>query len=218
MVRARMAFNTMRNIIRGLETVQHLRKVVIYLSGGYDFNPFLAERTRYHPTSATGNPINTLARSLLDADGGTILSDALSDGELTREIAELAAAANQAKRFVLHRRSARAGCRTRGRPFPVEGQQVVQRVDLHGAEQPAFARGVDRRPSHREPERLRRGISASRRRDERLLHPRLCGGRFGRAGPEVANRSARFATTSACSTGPIIRWAGAGRTSRRHSV
>ena len=96
MVRARMAFNTMRNIIRGLETVQHLRKVVIYLSGGYDFNPFLAERTRYHPTSTTGNPINTLARSLLDADGGTILSDALSDGELTREIAELAAAANQA--------------------------------------------------------------------------------------------------------------------------
>jgi len=96
MVRARMAFNTMRNIIRGLETVQHLRKVVIYLSGGYDFNPFLAERTRYHPTSTTGNPINTLARSLLEADGDTILSDALSDGELTMEIAELTAAANQA--------------------------------------------------------------------------------------------------------------------------
>ena len=94
MVRARMAFNTMRNIIRGLETVQHLRKVVIYLSGGYDFNPFPAERTRYHPTSTTANPIASVVRSTLDADGG--LSDALSDLELTREIAELAAAANQA--------------------------------------------------------------------------------------------------------------------------
>ena len=96
MVRARMAFNTMRNIIRGLETVQHLRKVVIYLSGGYDFNPFLAERTRYHPTSTAANPIGSVVRSVLDAEGDTILSDALSDGELTRELAELAAAANQA--------------------------------------------------------------------------------------------------------------------------
>ena len=96
MVRARMAFNTMRNIIRGLETVQHLRKVVVYLSGGYDFNPFLAERTRYHGGDTSSNPIATIARSVQDAEGDTILSDAPSDGELAREIAELAAAANQA--------------------------------------------------------------------------------------------------------------------------
>ena len=96
MVRARMAFNTMRNIIRSLETVQHLRKVVIYLSSGYDFNPFLAERTRYHPGITPANPINSLARYLLDAEGSTILSDAGSNEELAKEIAELAAAANQA--------------------------------------------------------------------------------------------------------------------------
>ena len=96
MVRARMAFNTMRNIIQSLETVQHLRKVVVYLSGGYDFNPFLPERTRYHPTTTSANPIASITRSLLDAEGDTVLSDAQSDRELTREIAELAAAANQA--------------------------------------------------------------------------------------------------------------------------
>ncbi len=96
MVRARMAFNTMRNIIQGLETVQHLRKVVVYLSGGYDFNPFLAERTGYHGSGTSSNPIATLGRALLDAEGDTVLSDAPSDGELSREIAELAAAANQA--------------------------------------------------------------------------------------------------------------------------
>ena len=96
MVRARMAFNTMRNIIRSLETVQHLRKVVIYLSSGYDFNPFLAERTRYHRLDIPTNPINSLARSLLDAEGSTVLTDATSNAELAKEIAELAAAANQA--------------------------------------------------------------------------------------------------------------------------
>ena len=48
MVRARLVFNTMRNIVRSLEQVQQLRKVVIYLSGGYDFNPFLPERVGYY--------------------------------------------------------------------------------------------------------------------------------------------------------------------------
>lgn len=95
-VRARMAFNTMRNIIRSLETVQQLRKVVIYLSSGYDFNPFLAERARYHSRAMSTNPINSIARSVLDGEGSTVLSDAESDRELSEEIAELAAAANQA--------------------------------------------------------------------------------------------------------------------------
>ena len=88
-VRARMAFNTMRNIIRSLEQVQQLRKVVIYLSGGYDFNPFPAERTRYHPGSGTGRGI------VLSGPSG-VLSDAASDRELTIQISELATAAKRA--------------------------------------------------------------------------------------------------------------------------
>ena len=53
-VRAQMAFNTMRDIIRSLETVQHLRKVVVYLSSGYDFNPFISERAlRFGSRGAT---------------------------------------------------------------------------------------------------------------------------------------------------------------------
>ena len=91
MVRARMTFNTMRNIIRSLEQVQQLRKVVIYLSGGYDFNPFLAERTSYHPSGSTGR------RSIvLNGRGSTVLSDAASDRELTMDISELATAAKRA--------------------------------------------------------------------------------------------------------------------------
>ena len=94
MVRARVAFNTMRNIIRTLEQVQQLRKVVIYLSGGYDFNPFLAERTAYHPPTSMSGRQSLL--DLLAVQGRTILSDAASDRELAREILELATAANRA--------------------------------------------------------------------------------------------------------------------------
>ena len=90
MVRARMAFNTMRNIVGSLEQVQQLRKVVIYLSGGYDFNPFPEDRARYHPGSRSprGLPFNP-GRARLSTDSA-------SDRELTREIFELAEAANRA--------------------------------------------------------------------------------------------------------------------------
>ena len=48
MVRAGVAFTTIRKVVESLEQVQHLRKVVVYFSSGYDLNPFLAERRDYH--------------------------------------------------------------------------------------------------------------------------------------------------------------------------
>ena len=90
MLRARMAFNTMRNIVRSLERVQQLRKVVVYVSGGYDFNPFAPERARYHPGAAS-------PRSLVfGGPSGTSLGDVASDRTLTEEILDLATAANRA--------------------------------------------------------------------------------------------------------------------------
>jgi hypothetical protein len=94
-VRAQLAFNTMRDIIRSLETVQHLRKVVVYLSSGYDFNPFISERAGYHASGrAVTNPFSRLRG--LYGGRGMAPSDPLSDDALTSEIAELAAAANRA--------------------------------------------------------------------------------------------------------------------------
>ncbi len=90
MLRARLAFNTMRNVVRSLEQVQQRRKVVVYVSGGYDFNPFPAERTRWHGGGATARP------RVFNGPSGTGLSDVASERELTREIFELAAAANRA--------------------------------------------------------------------------------------------------------------------------
>ena len=93
-VRAQLAFNTMRDIIRSLETVQHLRKVVVYLSSGYDFNPFISERALYAGSRGATNPFSRLRG--LYGGRGMAPSDPLSDGALTSEIAELAAAANRA--------------------------------------------------------------------------------------------------------------------------
>ena len=79
MLRARLAFNTMRNIVRSLEEVRQLRKVVVYVSGGYDFNPFPDERARW-----------------FNAPRGTRLADVASERELTQEILDVATAANRA--------------------------------------------------------------------------------------------------------------------------
>ena len=81
--RARQAFGTMREVVRLLlEQVQHRRKVVIYLSGGYDLDPFVAERRLYFG-------VRTDPRF-------ESLGAAVSAGELARDIAELAEAAYRA--------------------------------------------------------------------------------------------------------------------------
>ena len=93
MVRARLAFQTMRNIVQSLEQVQQLRKVVIYLSGGYDFNPFVAERAVYFRRAPSISPIGAAA---FRQDSSLPLFGDASHSELTREILELATAANRA--------------------------------------------------------------------------------------------------------------------------
>ena len=91
MVRARLAFNTMRNIVRSLEQVQQLRKVVVYVSGGYDFNPFAAERAgEFSGQRSIPRPL------VFGGPSGIGLSDYASERELTQEILDLATAANRA--------------------------------------------------------------------------------------------------------------------------
>ena len=47
--RTNQAFNLARKIVGNMEGVEHRRKVFIYLSSGYDFNPFELERLRQGP-------------------------------------------------------------------------------------------------------------------------------------------------------------------------
>ena len=98
MARAGVAFATISNVVESLELVQHLRKVVVYFSSGYDLNPFLAERRGYHG-EAGGEPgmINQGIARLLRQDSPIGDVDGLEgDGDLARRIDELAEAANRA--------------------------------------------------------------------------------------------------------------------------
>ena len=98
MARAGVAFATISNVVESLEQVQHLRKVVVYFSGGYDLNPFLAERRGYHGEGG-GEPglVNQGIARLLRQDAPLGDVDGMEgDGDLARRIDELAEAANRA--------------------------------------------------------------------------------------------------------------------------
>ncbi len=99
--RAHVAFNTAHEIVGRLEEVQNRRKVFIYMSSGYDFNPFEHERVFGRDMmmrdgglggsyggipDAVTNPFETMQRR------GAVFSGA----DLAMEVAELTKAANRA--------------------------------------------------------------------------------------------------------------------------
>jgi len=91
--RAHVAFSTAYDLMRNLEKVQNRRKAVIYISSGYDFNPFEASRLeeqalRMHVEAADlqNDPFFRTQQS----------SQLLAGADLVRELAELTRAANRA--------------------------------------------------------------------------------------------------------------------------
>ena len=91
--RAHVAFSTAYDLMRNLEKVQNRRKAVLYISSGYDFNPFengrLEEQARrYHVESSelATDPFYRTQQS----------SQMLAESDLIRELAELTRAANRA--------------------------------------------------------------------------------------------------------------------------
>jgi VWFA-related protein len=105
--RAHVAFSTAYDIIGNLEQVHNRRKAVIYVSNGYDFNPF--EGARYGDPNLVGqkyqtpgqmiNPSSASNAQSLTGDEFDPFSRSeakFSEGDLIREIAELTRAANRA--------------------------------------------------------------------------------------------------------------------------
>jgi len=109
--RANVAFSTMREALQNLEKVTNRRKALVWVSEGYDFNPFQASRLGLHPpgspflTNQSNQMHNELARGD-DQQGNTnvndpmtsaqIQSETFSDADLAYELAELTRAANRA--------------------------------------------------------------------------------------------------------------------------
>jgi VWFA-related protein len=91
--RAHVAFSTAYQLMRNLEKVTNRRKAVIYISSGYDFNPFEqsrleAQALRAHVEAADlqNDPFYRTQQS----------SQMLAEADLVRELAELTRAANRA--------------------------------------------------------------------------------------------------------------------------
>jgi VWFA-related protein len=91
--RAHVAFSLAYEQMRNLEKVQNRRKAVIYISSGYDFNPFAqsrveeqALRARVDAADLQNDPFFRTQQS----------SQMLAEADLVRELAELTRAANRA--------------------------------------------------------------------------------------------------------------------------
>jgi VWFA-related protein len=95
--RCHVAFATAYDIVRNLEKVQNRRKAVIFVSNGYDLNPF--EGARYGDPNIIGT-INPQAQQAKEYgqqyDPFTRQSNEFADADLMRELSELTRAANRA--------------------------------------------------------------------------------------------------------------------------
>ena len=105
--RAHVAFSTAYDLMRNLEKLQNRRKAVIYISSGYDFNPFQQSRLEEQAkrmglgqqTDENGNSTGQSASDQLLQDPfyrNEQSSQMLAEGDLIRELAELTRAANRA--------------------------------------------------------------------------------------------------------------------------
>ena len=164
--RAHVAFSTAYQLMRNLESLRNRRKAVIYISSGYDFNPFETSRLKYQAELFGGHQ-----RADRSVHEPAIQGQQFAEADLVRELAELTRAANRANATLLHDRPARPGRRAGSRP--AGGHRGMAGTHSRDAGQPARAGRADRRHRRRQPERLRQGAEAHRRRDERLLRARL---------------------------------------------
>ena len=94
--RAHVAFSTAYDLMRNLEKVHNRRKAVIYVSNGYDFNPFQKARMGEDPIfggrygeNASENQVDPFSQQMRQGQQ-------FADADLAREISELTRAANRA--------------------------------------------------------------------------------------------------------------------------
>ena len=90
--RAHVAFSTANQQMRNLENLRNRRKAVIYVSSGYDFNPFETSRLQYQ-SQMFG--IDTGDQGF-DPFATQFQGNQFAESELVRELAELTRSANRA--------------------------------------------------------------------------------------------------------------------------
>ncbi len=110
--RAHVAFSIAQDILQNLEKIQNRRKAVVYVSNGYDFNPFAGARGCDPGAGGTGffemsSRCQNFASDTGDGtnsstyrDDPTRQSQQFADADLARDLAELTRTANRANATV----------------------------------------------------------------------------------------------------------------------
>ena len=101
--RAHVAFSTAYELIKNLEQVHNRRKALIYVSDGYDFNPFSDARTKYqnqlYAQPQSSNPDDGSSGQQNEENTADIWNrqgQQFADADLARELADLTRTANRA--------------------------------------------------------------------------------------------------------------------------
>jgi VWFA-related protein len=92
--RAHVAFSTVRDIVTQLEKITNRRKAVVWVSNGYDFNPFEKGRLGEDPIygGRMGQSVEEGQQQNQQMNQSTVFADA----DLARELGDLTRAANRA--------------------------------------------------------------------------------------------------------------------------
>ncbi len=104
--RAHVAFSTVNDVLKNLEAVHNRRKALIYVSDGYDFNPFQDARLGLmDPNSPFAQNEFRRTENQTNSDGSPTTdpytqqqkqSEQFADADLARELGELTRTANRA--------------------------------------------------------------------------------------------------------------------------
>ena len=141
--RAHVAFTTAEQLMTNLEKLHNRRKAVLWVSSGYDFNPFEKERLANtllpcdsssssgdsSTNSNQGNCVNTNTGMPSDPNQ-TLQSSEFADAELVRDMAEVTRMANRANAtlYTLDPRGLVAGGDIGENVDPVEWQTYVSKT------------------------------------------------------------------------------------------
>ena len=90
--RAHVAFSTAWDLVKSLERIKNRRKAVIYVSNGYDLNPYPQGRLGYDPMFGITDSTQDIDRMFRRQSGNLVFADA----DMQNQLAELTRAANRA--------------------------------------------------------------------------------------------------------------------------
>ncbi len=131
--RAHVAFSTAYDLIKNLEQVHNRRKALIYVSNGYDFNPFSESRAKARadmiPSTANQNNSDGQSSSATEDDIWNKQGQQFADADLVRELADLTRTANRANAtiYTIDPRGLVGGPDLDEQVDPVEWQDYVRK-------------------------------------------------------------------------------------------